>query len=56
MKFKQIKDLKEYVVSTKLSYVKDAFLWYKNEDGILFQVTDNKEIEKLNKAESELKK
>ena len=56
MKFKQIKDLKEYVVSTKLSYVKDAFVWYKNEDGILFQVTDNKEIEKLNKAEMELKK
>ena len=56
MKFKQIKDLKEYVVSTKLSYVKDAFVWYKNEDGILFQVTDNKEIEKLNKAEMELRK
>ena len=56
MKFKQIKDLKEYIVSTKLSYIKDTFVWYKNEDGILFQVTDNKEIENLNKAESELKK
>ena len=56
MKFKQIKDLKEYIVSTKLSYIKDAFVWYKNEDGILFQVTDNKEIENLNKAELELKK
>lgn len=53
MKFKQIKDLKEYVVSTKLSYVKDAFVWYKNEEGILFQVTDNKEIEKLNKLQGE---
>lgn len=56
MKFKQIKDLKEYVVSTKLSYIKDGFVWYKNEEGILFQVTDNKEIEKLNKAETELQK
>ena len=56
MKFKQIKDLKEYIVNTKLSYIKDTFVWYKNEDGILFQVTDNKEIENLNKAELELKK
>ena len=56
MKFKQIKDLKEFTVSTKVSYIKDGFVWYKNEEGILFQVTDNKEIENLNKAESELKK
>ena len=56
MKFKQIKNLLEYMVNTKLSYIKDGFVWYKNEDGILFQVTDNKEIEQLNKAESELKK
>ena len=56
MKFKQIKNLVEYVVNTKLSYIKDTFVWYKNEDGILFQVTDNKEIVNLNKAESELKK
>ena len=56
MKFKQIKNLVEYVVNAKLSYIKDTFVWYKNEDGILFQVTENKEIENLNKAESELKK
>ena len=56
MKFKQIKDLKEYTVSTKVSYIKDGFVWYKNEEGILFQVTDNKEIEKLNKADTELQK
>ena len=56
MKFKQIKDLKEFMVSTKVSYIKDGFVWYKNEEGILFQVTDNKEIEKLNKAETELQK
>lgn len=56
MKFKQIKDLKEFVVSTKLSYIRDNYTWYKNEDGILFQVNDNKEIENLNKAELELKK
>jgi len=54
MKFKQIKNLVEYMVSTKVSYIKDGFVWYKNEEGILFQVTDNKEIEKLNKAEKEL--
>jgi hypothetical protein len=56
MKFKQIKNLVEYTVNAKLSYIKDTFVWYKNEDGILFQVTDNKEIENLNKAELELKK
>lgn len=56
MKFKQIKDLKEFNVNTKVSYIKDGFVWYKNEEGILFQVTDNKEIEKLNKAETELQK
>ena len=56
MKFKQIKNLVEYTVNTKLSYIKDGFVWYKNEDGILFQVSDNKEIENLNKAELELKK
>ena len=56
MKFKQIKNLVEYMVSTKVSYIKDGFVWYKNEEGILFQVTDNKEIEKLNKAEKELEK
>lgn len=56
MKFKQIKDLVEYTVNAKLSYIRDNYSWYKNEDGILFQVTDNKEIENLNKAELELKK
>ena len=56
MKFKQIKNLVEYTVNAKLSYIKDTIVWYKNEDGILFQVTDNKEIENLNKAELELKK
>jgi len=56
MRFKQIKDLKEFEVNKKVSYIKDGFSWYKNEDGILFQVTDNKEIENLNKSEFELKK
>ena len=56
MKFKQIKNLVEYTVNAKLSYIRDNYSWYKNEDGILFQVTDNKEIVNLNKAESELKK
>ena len=56
MKFKQIKNLVEYTINTKLSYIRENYSWYKNEDGILFQVTDNKEIENLNKAELELKK
>ncbi|MDQ5930622.1 MAG: hypothetical protein QG594_2410 [Bacteroidota bacterium] len=56
MKFKQSKNLVEYTVNAKLSYIRDNYTWYKNEDGILFQVSENKEIEQLNKAELELKK
>lgn len=56
MKFKQIKDLVEFVVNKNTSYIRNGYLWYKNEEGILFQVTDNKEIEKLNKAEKDLQK
>lgn len=56
MKFKKQNNLVEYEVTKKTSYIKDGFVWYKNEEGILFQVTDNKEIEKLNKAETELQK
>lgn len=52
MKFKKVNELIEFTVNSKLSYIKDGFVWYKNEEGALFQVTDNREIEKLNKAEN----
>ena len=56
MKFKKLNNLLEYEVNKKTSYIRDGYLWYKNEEGILFQVTDNSEIEKLNKAEKDLQK
>lgn len=55
MKFKKLNNLVEYEVNKKTSYIKHGHVWNKNEDGIIFQVTDNKEIEKLNKIETEYK-
>ena len=52
MKFKKTNQLVEYEVSKKLSYIKHGNIWFINEDGIIFRVTDNKEIEKLNKEET----
>jgi hypothetical protein len=53
MKFKKLNNLLEYEVNSKLSYIKHEHTWFKNEDGFVLQVTDNKEIEKLNKLQGE---
>jgi hypothetical protein len=55
-KFKKLNHLLEYEVNSKLSYIKHEHTWFKNDEGFVMQVTDNKEIEKLNKSESEMKK
>jgi hypothetical protein len=55
-KFKKLNHLLEYEVNSKLSYIKHDHTWFKNDEGFVMQVTDNKEIEKLNKSESEMKK
>jgi len=55
-KFKKLNHLLEYEVNLKLSYIKQNHIWYKNEDGIVLQVTDNTEIVKLNTSQDEYNK
>lgn len=55
-KFKKLNHILEYEVNNKLSLYKKNYKWYKNEDGIIFEVLDNLEIEKLNSAQDEYNK
>ena len=56
MKFKKLNHLLEFEVNSKSSYIKQNHIWYKNEDGIVLQVSDNKEIVKLNTSQDEYNK
>jgi hypothetical protein len=55
-KFKKLNHLLEFEVNSKSSYIKQNHNWFKNDDGFVIQVTDNKEIEKLNLAQDEYNK
>jgi hypothetical protein len=56
MKFKKLNHLLEFEINSKTSYIKQNYNWFKNDDGFVIQVTDNKEIEKLNLAQDEYNK